>query len=115
MKDGPIFAVEIDLIGENGYPSISLSRFTFDFSFWDRMSSVSDHWLFYYPFVEDENLFTISELNGVWTSIPKEHIKKKYWGFEKAIAIEIKLMDVDSPETIRSKVFGELMELNNHT
>lgn len=109
LKSGPIFGGEVNFESKE-YPVISLIRYTFDFSYWERTPSVSDHWVFYDPF-RYEDFFDITEDNGVWTSIPYENAKKRYWGIEKAVAIEIPLVEVTSPEDIRTKIFQKFENL----
>ncbi|MFU1797789.1 hypothetical protein ACM1RC_28255 [Paenibacillus azoreducens] len=43
LKDGFVFVVEIDLEGQDSYPEITLSRFQYDLSMWERVPAVSDH------------------------------------------------------------------------
>ena len=106
---GPLFGIEVDLEGEE-YPTLSLIRYTYDYSAWTRMPAVSDHWLFYSPFRE-ENFFEIDQIENVWTSIPIEKAKKRYWGIQRAVAIDIPLIDITSPELIRTEIFQKLMTL----
>lgn len=72
IKSGPVFGIEVDL-NYKDYPVISLTRYTFDFTYWTRTPSVSDHWVFYGPFRYDDS-FSIEESNGnrnEHNSIPK--------------------------------------------
>lgn len=110
MKSAPIYGVEVDLASED-HPAISVIQYTFDFSEWSRLPSVSDHWIFYYPF-RDDSLFDIDEENGVWTSTPFEKAKKRYWGIEKAVAIDIPLVEINSPEMVRSEIFQKFDKLS---
>ncbi|MEH7440638.1 hypothetical protein V7182_24615 [Neobacillus drentensis] len=106
LKSGALFGVEVDLL-LNDYPTISLNRYTFDYSQWTRLPSISDHWVFWGPFRND-NLFEIEEVNGLWTSEPFEKAKKRYWGIQKAVSSEIPLLEITETETIRAKIFQEL-------
>lgn len=109
LKSGPIFGIEVDL-NYKDYPIISLNRYTFDFNYWTRMPSVSEHWIFYGPF-RYEDSFSIEEFNGIWTSKTYEKAKKRYWGMEEAVGIEIPLVEVTSPQSVREKIFQELLNL----
>lgn len=61
LRTGDIYCVEVSLNnGMEDYPEITLARFTYDYDFWTKMPSVSDHWIFFYPF-RDENNFKIQE------------------------------------------------------
>lgn len=55
LKDGSVFVVEIELEGQDGYPEITLSRFQYDLSMWERVPAVSDHWLFQNPYRLDNH------------------------------------------------------------
>ena len=110
LKEGFIFGIEIDLIGEENYPTISLTRYHFDFSEWTRTPTISDHWVFWDPF-RIEKFFEITKDNGVWTSIPLEKTKSRYWGMKSAVSIEIPLVSITSPEDISMKIFQELENL----
>lgn len=109
LRTGSLFGIEVDLEREE-YPTISLIRYTYDYSTWTRMPGVSDHWLFYNPFRET-NLFEIVQKDDMWTSIPLEKTKKRYWGIQRAVAIDIPLIDITSPELIRTEIFQKLMSL----
>jgi hypothetical protein len=106
LQDGDLFGVEVDL-DEDDSPQIALTRYTYDYTFWTRMPAISDHWIFYYPFRED-NSFEIVESNGVWKSKPYTKSIKKYWGIQRAVSRSIPLLKVNSSETVRSEIFGEL-------
>ncbi|ENQ3113169.1 hypothetical protein ACEOWI_004509 [Bacillus cereus] len=111
LRAGDIYCVEVSLNnGSEDYPEIALARFTYDYDFWTKMPSVSDHGIFFYPF-RDENNFEIQEKNGIWTCTPYEKSRKKYWGIKQGIAQVIPLLQVTSPETIRSEIFKVLSEL----
>ncbi|AJG91221.1 hypothetical protein I6G77_28095 (plasmid) [Bacillus tropicus] len=111
LRTGDIYCVEVSLNnGSEDYPEITLARFTYDYDFWTKMPSVSDHWIFFYPF-RDENNFKIQEKNGIWTSTPYEKSRKKYWGIQQGLAQVIPLLQITSPETIRSEIFKVLSEL----
>ncbi|UOK49046.1 hypothetical protein KU891_27215 (plasmid) [Bacillus tropicus] len=111
LRTGDIYCVEVSLNnGMEDYPEITLARFTYDYDFWTKMPSVSDHWIFFYPF-RDENNFKIQEKNGIWTTTPYAKSRKKYWGIQQGIAQVIPLLQVTSPETIRSEIFKVLSEL----
>ena len=111
MRDGSLFAIEIDL-GDNDYPVLSLSRYNFDYSAWTRLPAVSDHWIFWDPF-RIENFFEITEMEGLWESIPLEKAKRRYLGMKNAVSKDIPLLSVTSPEDIKHKIFHELDNLPN--
>ncbi|PET30575.1 hypothetical protein CN518_20350 [Bacillus anthracis] len=46
-----------------------------------------------------------------WTSTPYEKSRKKYWGIQQGIAQVIPLLQITSPETIRSEIFKVLSGL----
>ncbi|WP_121612675.1 hypothetical protein [Mesobacillus foraminis] len=110
LSDSDLYCVEVDLTGEENYPEVTLAKLTYDFTQWTRMPAVSDHWIFGDIFRMD-NHFRIKEDNGKWTSEPFEKSSKKYWGLKKAVAIAVPLVDISSPETIKSKIFKEFREL----
>jgi hypothetical protein len=106
LKSGSIFGIEVDLQAKE-YPVISLIRYTFDYSQWIKLPSISDHWIFFGPFRYD-NFFNIYEENGLWSSEPLEKAKKRYWGIQKAVARDFPLIEITTPESIRTKIFQEL-------
>lgn len=110
LKDGFIYGIEVDLEGENNYPTISLTRYQFDFSEWNKIPTISDHWVFWDPFRVDK-FFEITKINGVWTSTTLEKAKNRYWGMQSAVSIDIPLLSITSPEDISSKIFAELENL----
>jgi hypothetical protein len=111
IRELPWFGVMVDLEGneEEGIPMLSILRYQYDQTFWDRLPTVSDHWAFWAPFVEDG--FDVIREGNEWTSTSSERAKKKHYGFEKAKAIDIPLFEVNSPEDIRVKVFKGLDQL----
>lgn len=109
LKSGSLFGVEVDLL-TNEYPVISLIRYTFDYSQWAKLPSISDHWIFFGPFRYD-NFFNIFEEDGLWTSEPLDKAKKRYWGIQKAVSRDIPLIEITTPESIRTKIFQELDQL----
>ncbi|MEK4486920.1 hypothetical protein MHH81_15330 [Psychrobacillus sp. FSL H8-0484] len=110
LKDGFIYGIEVDLEGEDNYPTISLTRYQFDFSEWNRIPTISDHWIFWDPFRLDR-FFEITKVNDVWTSTTLEKSKIRYWGMQSAVSIEIPLVSITSPEDISTKIFLELENL----
>ncbi|MEC0373097.1 hypothetical protein [Paenibacillus chibensis] len=110
LKEGPVFVVEIDLEGQEGYPEIALSRFQYDLSLWERVPAVSDHWLFQNPY-RLENHFEITYNDGIWRSKTREKSIKKYWGLQQAIGKSIPLITVSDAETIKTNIFQELLDL----
>ena len=112
MKNGDVFGIEIDLKGEgaDSYPTISLTRFQFDLSQWNRLPSPSDHWIFYHPFRLEKH-FDIDYGTDLWISKTIEKSKLRYWGLESAASIEIPLLSIVSEEDIKSKIFSELTKL----
>lgn len=111
MNDGYVFGIEVDLVGEEYYPTISLIKYKFDFSNWTRTPAISDHWVFWDPF-RAERFFEIKNEKGLWTSQTSEKAKTRYWGLEKAAAIEIPLVSISSPEDISTKVFQKFESLS---
>lgn len=110
INESDIYCVEVDLIGEEGYPDITLARLSYDFSQWTRLPAVSDHWIFWDIF-RIKNHFEIQEENGRWDSKPFKKSEKKYWGLKRATAIIIPLTEVKSSESIKSMIFKNLKQL----
>lgn len=110
LKDGAVFVVEIDLEGQEEYPEITLSRFQYDLSKWERMPAISDHWLFHDPY-RLENHFVIKSTDDIWRIKTNEKSIKKYWGLQQAIGKSIPLTTVYDSETIRTQIFQLLLEL----
>ncbi|TFD93645.1 hypothetical protein [Jeotgalibacillus sp. R-1-5s-1] len=104
MNNGDVFGIEVDLEGSENIPAISLVKYKFDYTSWTRTPSTSDHWVFWDPFRIDK-FFKINKKDGQWFSETNEKGKEKYWGLEKAVAIEIPLLEVNSPEDISEKIF----------
>jgi len=108
LKDGPVYGVEIELADEES-PVIYISKFVYDFKKcgWSGHVSVSDHWKFYYPVRSGDNF--IFESKGEYTvSRPKsEKVAGIYGGLVEVVFKKIKLVDVDSPEKIKSLVIDE--------
>lgn len=109
LRNGDIYGIEIEL-ADCDYPTISLLRYKFNLKEWTKLPGMSDHWLIWDPF-RIENLFTIQENEGVWTSETTEKAKKKYWGLEKATAVDIPLFSITSTEDIEEKIFKKLLLL----
>lgn len=101
----------VDLTDEDGvsYPVLSILRYQFDQSYWNRMPGVSDHWIFNRPFYEEE--FEITHTENEWTIFSNDKLKKKYSGFERLKAIDMPLFDVRSPEDVGVKIFEGFKEL----
>jgi hypothetical protein len=110
LRDGAVFVVEIELVGEEEYPEITLSRFQYDLLQWERMPAISDHWLFHNPY-RLENHFIIEGVEDIWRSKTKEKSSKKYWGLQQAIGKVIPLTTVYDSETIRTQIFQLFYEL----
>ncbi|MDG5473119.1 hypothetical protein P6709_15305 [Jeotgalibacillus sp. ET6] len=113
MFDEDVFGIEVDLEGEENFPVISIVKFKFDFAIWTRTPATSDHSIFWDPF-RNERFFTITKENELWTSQSTAIGKSRYWGLEKAVAIGIPLLAVNSPEDISEKIFEKmkLLEIN---
>jgi hypothetical protein len=109
MRDGSIYGIEVDL-RENEYPIISLIRYNFEYYGWTRMPAISYHKVFWDPF-RVEKFFDITETNGLWISTPLEKAKDRYLGMQNAVAREIPLLSITSPEDIKTKIFQELENL----
>jgi len=110
LHDGFVYGIEIDLEGEENYPTISLIKYKFDFSNWTRTPAISDHWIFWDPF-RVERFFEIKNENGLWTSETSEKAKTRYWGLEKAVAFDIPLLAVSCTEDISTIIFQKLESL----
>lgn len=110
LKEGAVYVIEIELAGKDAYPEITLSRFHYDLSCWERMPAISDHWLFNDPY-RIENHFEIDCVDEISTSKVKEKSSKKYWGFKQAIGKSIPLVTVHDAESIRVGIFQQLLEL----
>jgi hypothetical protein len=110
MRDGYLYSIEVDLEGEEGYPTLSLTRYSFDYSNWTRVPGVSDHWVFWDPF-RVEKFFDINKTDELWTSHPLAKAKDRYWGIQNVVAVDIPLMSISSPEDIKTKIFQELENL----
>ena len=104
MRDGYIYGVEVDLEGEDNYPTISLAKYHFDFSEWSRTPGISDHWVFWGAF-RLEKFFDIRKEERVWTSKTAEKAKSRYWGLQSAVATDIPLVSINSSEEIKAKIF----------
>jgi len=90
---------------------IWLSRHRFDYSVWNRMPSTSDHWLFVHPIRVDSSDFKLTEQDGIWRSSPGKKAQKSYWGIQGSVAVSSPLVQVDSPETVRTGIFERLLSL----
>lgn len=110
LKEGPLFVVEVDLEGEVTYPEITLSRFQYDLSQWDRVPSIADHWLFHDPY-RLHNHFVIEEQDGLWKSITRNKSIKRYWGLQQAVGKTIPLVGVQDAASIKSQIFEALLTL----
>lgn len=111
IRELPWYGVMVDLKGddEEKIPLLSIVHYKYDQTYWERLPAVSDHWAFWAPFYEDG--FEITYEDREWNSTSSDRAKKKYYGFEKAKAIDIPLFEVKSPEDIRSKLFGGFDQL----
>lgn len=105
IRDLSWYGVMVDLTDddEEEVPMLSIIRYQFDQSYWNRLPAVSDHWTFWSPFYDGP--FDTVYKNHEWNISSKGEAKKKYSGFEKLKAIDIPLFDVKSPEDVRFKVF----------
>ncbi|CAH0121002.1 MULTISPECIES: hypothetical protein [Paenibacillus] len=110
LRDGDVFVVEIDLEGEEAYPEITLSRFQYDLTKWERMPAISDHWLFHDPYRLD-NHFSIEETDGLWRCKTKEKSIHRYWGLKQAIGKTIPLTTVCDSASIKTNIFESLLKL----
>ncbi|AIQ56198.1 hypothetical protein [Paenibacillus borealis] len=102
--------MEIELVGEEGHPEISLSKFQYDLTRWERMPAISDHWLFNDPYQLD-NHFEIDYVDGYWISKVKEKSSKKYWGFKQAVGKTMPLVTINDAESIKTGIFQQLLDL----
>lgn len=110
LKESPVFVVEIELLGEQNIPEITLSRFQYDLTRWERMPAISDHWLFHDPY-HIANHFDIYYEDDLWISTGKAKSSEKYWGFKQAVGTTIPLLHVNDAETIRTGIFDRLLGL----
>jgi hypothetical protein len=100
---GTIYGIEISF--EEEYPKLWLIRYTFDFSYWNRMPAISDHGAFYYPLTEN-SAFMLKENDNMLISLPvDDRAKKRYWGIVKAVAKSIPLVNVNNRDAIRKELF----------
>jgi len=111
LKDGDVYVVEIDLEGQENYPELTLSRFQYDLSMWERLPSIADHWLFHDPYWL-ENHFTIDNNNGIWRTKTHEKSIKRYWGLRSAVGKSIPLTTVTDSASIREQIFQTLLQLS---
>ncbi|WP_313638294.1 hypothetical protein [Paenibacillus sp.] len=110
LKEGAVYVVEIELAGDDAHPEITLSRFHYDLSRWERMPAISDHWLFNHPY-RIENHFDVEGVDDIWRSKIKGKSSKKYWGFKQAVGKTISLVTVNDAESIREGIFKQLLDL----
>jgi hypothetical protein len=111
LKDGDIFAVEIDLEGEEEYPEMTVSRFRFDLTKWNRLPSIADHWLFWEPYRYDNHFVIEQDADGLWRSRTKEKSVPRYWGLKEAVGVTFPLTSVYNADTIRTELFGSMLRL----
>jgi hypothetical protein len=111
IRDLAWYGVMVDLTDddEEEFPILSIIRYQFDQSHWNRLPAVSDHWTFWSPFYDGE--FEITHEGNKWAVMANGKGKKKHSGFEKLKAVDILLFDVKSPEDVRVKIFGEFEKL----
>lgn len=113
LKDGPVYAVEVDLTGEAA-PVIYLSKFEYDFQEheWSRQIAVSEHWGFYYPVRQTSEDFRFANRGEYKISTPKSpKVVDTYWGLQQVVFTTLELVDIDSPEKIKSLLIEGLNQL----
>ncbi|ACB86080.1 hypothetical protein [Natranaerobius thermophilus] len=112
-KDGPIFGLNIYLIGE---PSIYLAKYEFDdIHDWGSSYSVSDHWMFFRPIHAEKygHDFEITELenhHSYFISEPAPYLKKNYKNLNRVLFTKKDLIQLTA-ENVGDMVFKEFDKL----
>ena len=114
-KDAPVYVMEIYLgdkeYDEDDLPAMYLSKFEYnDINKWNKISSPSDHWGYYWPLRNSEYM-NFDYINDKSIAIPKnEKASMTYWNLKKVTTKKLDLFEVTS-ENLREKIFGTFDEL----
>ncbi|WP_106449555.1 hypothetical protein [Trichococcus alkaliphilus] len=116
-RDGPIYVMEIMLSNDKELeqmPTVYLSKFEYeDISSWYKGCSPSNHWRFYHPLRNADNM--VIQMNGVEISqaIPKtkEIADQYYWGVKKVSFVHLPLVEINA-ENVEEKIFGNFEKLH---
>lgn len=111
LKNGPIYAVNVNL--EDDEPQIYLEKFIFDMDpdVWRKFPSVSDHWLYYYSTI-NEDLMKLSEDGDFHILVPlNEKASKTYNGIKEVRYTSFNLVSLDSRDKVKSLIFDGLKKL----
>lgn len=106
-KDAPVYAMEIWL-GDKDFeelPCIYLSKFEYsDINSWSGGCSSANHWVFYWPLRDEDNMDFIWQ-DDMWICTPKnEKYALRHWGLKKVICYEEDLMKVTS-DNLKQRIF----------
>lgn len=106
------YGVMVDLTNEFDaeIPMVSIIKYQFNQSYWNRLPSVSDHWTFWSPFSAGE--FSITGEEDEWKVDSNHKAMKRHSGFERLVAKDIPLFDLKNQDDVREKVFGEFVKLS---
>lgn len=112
IRELPWYGVMVDLTDDFDveFPIVSVIKYQFNQSYWNRLPSVSDHWTFWSPFSGGE--FSISGDDNEWKVDSNNKAMKRHSGFEKLVAKDIPLFDLKAPDDLREKIFGEFEKLS---
>lgn len=108
LKNGPIYAVEINL--NNDEPTIYLKKYIFDMDseVWTKPPAVSDYWLYFYS-TTNEDLMDIKKDNDIHIVVPKnEKASKIYRGIKEVRYTSFDLVSLDSREKVKTMIFDGL-------
>ncbi|WP_346855403.1 hypothetical protein [uncultured Draconibacterium sp.] len=112
LKDGPIYAIEINFWGhgETEGPQVVLARFNYtDLVLTGKPPAISDHANFFRP-IYQKDLFTFEKNGPITTSRPNNNnISKKYGNVTEVVFKTLELTDITS-NTIED-IFQELLAL----
>jgi hypothetical protein len=113
-RDGPVFAIEIELCSDNleQMPTVYLSKFEYsDIGSWGKGCSPASHWQFYYPLRYEErmNFETNGEISKA-TPKTKEMGDRYYRGLTQVRHIHLPLIDINA-DNAEEKIFGNFDKL----
>ena len=116
--NAPVYAVEISVDSDTcEEPMIYIAKMDFnDLTNWGRGCSNGDHEKFYDAIHAQYYLDEIEKGEGIMEIRPKKMYEEKvadtFWGLEKIICSEIKLVDV-TKENYKEKIIGEIERLKD--
>lgn len=114
LRNGPIYVVDITLRDEySSIPIITIAKNLYEegeLKEWGRPPAVNEHWGFYYPTRYKED-FKIEQVGDSYRSTPLSKKKEGYWNIKSSIFKHIPLVQVNSAEAIKEKIFKGMMEL----